>query len=102
MLGKEELVSEIYAAAGKSDLWAGRAVGLVEVMNGTALDVFSDTLLDDMLLCREDCPELATFLETLPGLATGDKATAARQLHYLTIQVRAAITALNERTKHRA
>lgn len=92
VLTNEELKAALAPAEGQYDMWADRAISLVEALDGTGVEPTSDTLLDDMIAIKEDNPAVAAFLDTLPGLSGGNREKADEQLGYCTMQIRAALS----------
>lgn len=92
----EELKAALAPAVEQYDMWADRAISLVEALDGTGVEPTSDTLLDDMIAIKEDHPAVAAFLDTLPGMSGGNRAKAEEQLGYCTMQIRAAYARCRE------
>lgn len=92
VLTNEELKAALAPAEGQYDMWADRAISLVEALDGTGVEPTSDTLLDDMIAIKEDHPAVAAFLDTLPGLSGDNREKADEQLGYCTMQIRAALS----------
>ncbi len=67
---------------GSDAMWADRAVSLLKALDGTGVDLASDTLLDDVIAAGEIHPKVSQFLVSLPGYPSAP-AEAIRQLGYL-------------------
>lgn len=67
---------------GGEALWAGRTASLLEALDGTGVNLASDTLLDDVIAAGESHTKVSQFLVGLPGHPS-DPAEAIKQLGYL-------------------
>ncbi len=70
-----------------NEMWSGRAVSLVKALDGTGIDPASPALLDEMIVVRDQFPQVAAVLESLPGYASGHRSEAEKHLGYMTMQI---------------
>lgn len=64
----------------KSNMWTGRALSLIRVIDGTRINIQSETLLEDLEDIAPERPEIAQFLEVLLGWSSGDRDHASELL----------------------
>lgn len=94
MMTNDEIKKAILASD-VDPMWAGRTVSMLEAIEGTGIEYDSQSLLDDMIASRETYPQLGVFLDNLPGLKSGYRADAVKQLGFMTHQViRSVVTTL--------
>lgn len=67
---------------GTNGMWIGRAVVLLDVIDGTSVDFNSANLLDDLELEATVNSKVADYLQHLPGYPA-DRQCATRQLGFL-------------------
>lgn len=88
----KELIAALDERYGADDLWTGRAISLLEALDGTGVDPTRAALMDDMVATEGAHPRLAAWLDGLPGFRSdrpGARAKAKEQLSYLTLQINA-------------
>lgn len=74
---------KLYAVqSGPDAMWAQRTATLLDALDGTGVDLTSDTLVDDVIAAGQDHPKISQFLVNLPGYPS-DPAQAVEQLGYL-------------------
>ena len=59
-----------------------RTAGLLDALDGTGVDLTSDTLVDDVIAAGNEHQKVSQFLVSLPGYPS-DPAEAIRQLEHL-------------------
>lgn len=87
----QELINAVMSNG--DPLWALRTTSLLEAMDGTDIDLASETLLDDVIAAADAHPKIMQFLVNLPGYPD-DAAEAIKQLEYLAGMARSALTEL--------
>ena len=89
---KSELIGALRAAPSADAMWVEKAVYLVDVLDGTPIDMKSDTLLNDMLEVSGEYPSVKQYLANLPGVGTEDWSVAEQHLSYSAMQIRSAFS----------
>lgn len=88
---KEEVVSAVRNTPGADAMWVERAVQLIDVLDGTPIDVKSDTLLNDMIDVSDEYPNVKLYLKNLPGVGAQDWSVADQHLSYGSMQIVSAL-----------
>jgi hypothetical protein len=84
---KANLVAQSTSAEGNCGIWCGRAIRLLDSLDGTGVDLSlpDADLLKAMEELRDVNPKVASFLDSIPGLSS-DRSHAEDHLSYLTMQ----------------
>ena len=91
---KDELVSAVLRAPGADAMWVEKAVHLIDVLDGTEIDMKSHTLLNDMLEVSDKYPSVKRYLMDLPGVGEEDWSVVDQHLNYSAMQIRSAFERL--------
>lgn len=88
---KSEIVSAVRNAPDADAMWVEKAVQLIDVLDGTPIDMKSNTLLNDMLDVSGQYPNVKRYLTNLPGVGAEDWSVANQHLEYGAMQIRSAL-----------
>ena len=61
------------ALVANSNMWTCRTLSLIWAIDGTRINIRSETLLEDLEEIAPERPEIAQFLEVLLGWSSGDR-----------------------------